>query len=120
MDSACTELGLPIVSPEQIGSGDGFAVIADWLGREHIGHLAVQWDLDSLSPAGYRSILPAEPGTDPAKFPAAVGRLDLDDVRKLLDYVLARTELVGLTVAEHMPWDALNMRRTLEGLPFFG
>ncbi|CDN25657.1 K01476 arginase [Limosilactobacillus fermentum] len=64
----------------------------------------------------FRSIYPAEPGTDPADFPAAVGQLTLPEVANLLTQLDQNAELVGLTVAEHMAWDALNLRQSLSGL----
>lgn len=78
--------------------------------------MAVHFDLDALSPTAFRSIYPAEPGTDPADFPATVGQLTLPEVANLLTQLDQNAELVGLTVAEHMAWDALNLRQSLSGL----
>ena len=72
-----------------------------------------------LSPVDFRSIYPAEPYTDPDAFPAAVGRMKLREVGRLLADASSATELVGLSITEYLPWDALRMRETLAGIPLF-
>ncbi|WP_269026692.1 hypothetical protein [Limosilactobacillus fermentum] len=79
---------------------------SDWVRGHGFKQVAVHFDLDALSPTAFRSIYPAEPGTDPADFPATVGQLTLPEVANLLTQLDQNAELVGLTVAEHMAWDA--------------
>lgn len=90
--------------------------LSDWVRGHGFKQVAVHFDLDALSPTAFRSIYPAEPGTDPADFPATVGQLTLPEVANLLTQLDQNAELVGLTVAEHMAWDALNLRQSLSGL----
>lgn len=45
-----------------------------------------------------------------------MGQLTLPEVANLLTQLDQNAELVGLTVAEHMAWDALNLRQSLSGL----
>lgn len=90
--------------------------LSDWVRGHGFKQVAVHFDLDALSPTAFRSIYPAEPGTDPADFPATVGQLTLPEVANLLTQLDQNAELVGLTVAEHMAWDAPNLRQSLSGL----
>lgn len=75
--------------------------------------------MDVLSPEDFRSILPAEPYTNPDEFPAAVGRMKLQEIADLLREVAEQAELVGLSITEHMPWNAINLRKTLQQIPIF-
>lgn len=117
MDRACKELDLLIVSPEELKRDSRRA--AAWIRENNIKYLAIHWDLDVLSPVDFRSIYPAEPYTDAADFPAAVGRMTLRGVGRLLRDLSREAELVGLSITEHLPWDAMNLRRTLAGLELF-
>ena len=117
MDRACRELNLRIASPESL-KRNSEPVLA-WIKENGIRHVAIHWDLDVLSPVDFRSIYPAEPYTDAAAFPAAVGRMTLDQVGRLLRDVSAQAELVGLSITEHLPWDAIRMRNTLAGISLF-
>ena len=45
--------------------------------------------------------------------------MKLCDVGKVLEDVSKKTEIVGFTIAEHMPWDAINLRNTLSKIPIF-
>ncbi|MGI6238747.1 MAG: arginase family protein [Christensenellales bacterium] len=117
IDRGVKQWGLTIASPEQLQTDSRIAL--DWTAARGITHLAVHWDLDVLAPADYRSILPAKPHFDARDFPAAVGRMTLGTVGRLLRDVSEAAEIVGLSIAEHMPWDALNLRRTLADIPIF-
>ncbi len=117
MDRACRELNLRIVSPDDLKKGSG-KVLA-WIRENKISHVAVHWDLDVLSPDDFRSIYPAEPYTDVSEFPAAVGRMTLDEVGRLLKDVSEEAELVGLSLTEHLPWDAIRLRKTLSEVNIF-
>lgn len=54
-----------------------------------------------------------------ADFPAAVGQLSLDQVVRILSDLEDVTDLVGLTIAEHLPWDAIQLRNSLSQLAIF-
>ncbi len=115
MDSMCKELNLEIVSPEELSKNSD--KILEWIEKNNIKYLAVHWDLDVLSPNDFRSIYPAEPYLK--DFPCAIGRMKLSEVSKVLDDVSKKAEIVGLTIAEHMPWDAINLRKTLSEISIF-
>lgn len=117
MDHRVKDLDMKVATPQELEVSS--QPIINWLKEEKISHLAIHFDLDVLSPADYRSILPAQPDTDPADFPAAVGQLTLKQVGRILQDIESTTELVGLTIAENMPWDAINLRQEMKQLNFF-
>lgn len=65
------------------------------------------------------SIYPGEPYSDVNAFPAAVGRMTLKEVGRVLGDVGEAAERVGLSITEHLPWDAFNLRKTLDSLSIF-
>ncbi len=93
--------------------------LLDWIEQENIEFLAVHFDLDVLTPKDFRSIYPAEPGTRVEDFPAAVGELYLDQVVRVFQDLEQQTNLVGLTIAEYLPWDAINLRKALSNISIF-
>ena len=117
MDSLCKELNLEIVSPEELSKNCD--KILKWIDNNNIKYLAVHWDLDVLSPFDFRSIYPGEPYVNLNDFPWAIGKMKLCNVGKVLEDVSKKTEIVGFTIAEHMPWDAINLRNTLSKIPIF-
>lgn len=117
MDMACKEQGLLIVSPEELAKNS--APVLEWIRRQRITRIAVHWDLDVLSPEDFRSIYPAEPYLNPGNFSAAIGRMKLREVGRLLGDVSALAQIVGLSITEHLPWDAFNLRETFSNLAIF-
>lgn len=117
MDMACKRLQLRIASPEELARSS--RAVIEWIAESGIQYIAVHWDLDVLSPIDFRSIYPAEPYTDPEKFPAAVGRMTLQQIGRILQDCSTCAEIVGLSITEHLPWDAFRLRKTLEGISIF-
>ena len=91
--------------------------VLKWIEDNKIGHLAVHFDLDVLSPQEFRAILPCQPGDKP--FDAALGEMTLSQISRLIQDVAKQTDLVGLAIAEHLPWDAINLKNFLASLPIF-
>lgn len=117
MDNACKELDLKIISPNELQESSEQLLL--WIKENNLKHIAVHWDLDVLSPVDFRSIYPAEPYTDANLFPAAVGRMTLKDIGRILHDVEKVSEIVGLSITEHLPWDAINLRNTLASVSIF-
>ncbi|MBB3306956.1 MULTISPECIES: arginase family protein [unclassified Enterobacter] len=110
------ERGIATCGPDEVRQG-GQAVM-DWIKRENIQYLAIHLDLDVLDPAMFRSVLFARPGRGQHDFgDAAEGRVAIADVIQLISNASAAAETVGLTVAEHLPWDAINLKKMLGSLP---
>lgn len=89
-----------------------------WIAREHIEYLAIHIDLDVLDPSLFRSVLFAKPGRGEHDFgDVAEGKLTIEEVLKLVNLATANAEAVGLTIAEHLPWDMVNLKNMLSALP---
>lgn len=102
--------------PEQIKTGAG--EVMEWIAIEKIEYLAIHLDLDVLDPALFRSVLFAQPGRGEHDFgDVAEGKLTIEDVLKLINQATSEAEAVGLTIAEHMPWDMVNLKNLLSALP---
>lgn len=116
-DMVCKSENMMIASPEELElSSDR---ILAWIEAKKIENIAIHWDLDVLSENDYRSIYPAEPHTDINEFPAAVGRMTMRSVGRLINDIEQKAEVVGLSITEHLPWDAFNMRDMLAQLKIF-
>ena len=111
-----TSRGIMTCGPDEVRQGG--QAVQEWIAREKIEFLAIHLDLDVLDPATFRSVLFARPGRGPHDFgDAAEGRLSLSEVTQLIGQAALATTPVGLTVAEHLPWDAINLSRMLASLP---
>ncbi|KRN28091.1 arginase [Lactobacillus selangorensis] len=117
MDQAVKDLAIDYATPQQLAKTN--QPILTWIKANQIEQVAIHWDLDVLSPADFRSILPARPYLDSAQFGAAIGEMTLKQVTYLLRAVSEAADLVGLTLAEPMPWDAIHLNHALAQLPIF-
>ncbi|EML2224404.1 TPA: arginase family protein [Klebsiella aerogenes] len=111
-----SEHGITTLSPAELRQHP--QAIDEWIAREGIEYLAVHLDLDVLDPALFRAVLFARPGRGVHDFgDVAEGKLTIDEVVNLIHKAAVQAKPVGLTVAEHLPWDALNLKNMLEALP---
>lgn len=111
-----SERGIATLSPSELRQNP--QAIAEWIAREGIEYLAIHLDLDVLDPALFRAVLFARPGRGEHDFgDVAEGKLTIAEVVNLINQAAAQAKPVGLTVAEHLPWDALNLKNMLEALP---
>ena len=91
-------------------------ILVDWIQKENIKHVAVHFDLDVLD-QDFRSIYPAEPYLE--SFDAAIGELKLEHIGRILGDISKYSNIVGLTIAEHLPWDAMRLRNMLSEVSIF-
>ena len=92
--------------------------ILDWIRAEGITHLAVQWDLDVLDAAHFSPLLFNKPDQPHGAFDGIVqGTMRLPQVLRLLQDVSSACDVVGLGIAEFLPWDMLRLRDGLASLP---
>ncbi|WP_174509020.1 arginase family protein [Klebsiella oxytoca] len=104
------------IGPELVKK-DGKDVM-EWIERESIEYLAIHLDLDVLDPSLFRSVLFARPGRGEHDFgDVAEGKLTIEDVLNLIAQATSKAAPVGLTIAEHLPWDMLNLKNMLSALP---
>lgn len=110
-----TRLGLA-----RVRSGDirpGSEPVLEWIRQNRIEHLAVHLDLDVLDPKLFRSQLFNNPDSD-IPIEAFSGKLSFPQVSGLINDVAGQTEVVGLSIAEHMPWDAINLKNMMAAFDF--
>lgn len=112
-------LGLRSASPADLA--DTSEPVLKWLKETGARHLAIHLDLDVLDPNLFRSLLFAKPDIPVDEFEGiAQGKMTMDQVVRLLHDVANVVDVVGIGVAEHLPWDALALKNMLASLPLLG
>ena len=101
----CEEIGVKVLSPEE--SRDSTKLL-EWLKSRGKSKVVVHFDLDVL---------------DPSELIMAVGvvenGLKIAEVVNLINSINTNYDLVGLTIAEHMPRVAIKLRNMMRELPLF-
>src|SRR5215470_13112169 len=94
------------------------APVLNWIADERIAHLAIHFDVDVLDPTKFGAVLFNKPDA-PANAWADVprGRMSADDVVRLLQDAATACDVVGLAIAEYIPWEAIIMHNVLRKLP---
>jgi arginase len=92
--------------------------VLDWIQKNGIEHVAVHFDIDVLDPSKFGPILFNDPSAPPGYLAGVPrGRMTADQVVRLLQDVGAACDIVGLAIAEYMPWEAITTRKLLQKLP---
>lgn len=113
-------LGIGTVSPSLLVERGSQPVI-EWFKATGARHLAIHFDLDALDPAFFRGLLFAKPETPKGAFDGvAQGQLSMAQVVEVLSDLSANADVVGIGIAEHLPWDALALKTMLTRLPLIG
>lgn len=111
--------GLARLSPEDL-AGSAEPVLA-WLRASGARKVAVHFDLDVLDPAFYDFLLSQDPAARPDAFDGvAKGRMRFEEVAGILRAVNAEADIVGLAIAEYMPWSVIRLAKSLRTLPLLG
>jgi arginase len=118
-DAVIDTLGLRRAGSESLAETS--APVLDWIAQQGIIHLAVHFDVDVFDPRKFGAVVfnkPDAPKDAWADVPR--GRMSPDQVIRLLQDVAAACDVVGLAIAEYMPWEAITMRSMLRKLPLLG
>eukprot|EP01057_Protomagalhaensia_wolfi_P002242 Protomagalhaensia_wolfi_Nauph_80__2241@NODE_245_length_3065_cov_244_892597_g183_i0_p1_GENE_NODE_245_length_3065_cov_244_892597_g183_i0NODE_245_length_3065_cov_244_892597_g183_i0_p1_ORF_typecomplete_len508_score107_80Arginase/PF00491_21/2_1e36Arginase/PF00491_21/31Arginase/PF00491_21/18GvpD/PF07088_11/0_039_NODE_245_length_3065_cov_244_892597_g183_i013942917 len=103
-------LGLTKVGPSELI--DNSDAIVEWIRERNITHLAIHLDLDVLDCHQFRSLLFCDPD---AKMDAlegiSRGAMTFKQILRLITDVGSHTDVVGLSLAEHFPWDAVQLEK---------
>ncbi|WP_367566004.1 arginase family protein [Lacrimispora sp.] len=110
-----SRLKLRKAGPEDLADDSG--PVLQWIQEKGIEHLAIHFDMDVLDPTLFRSLLFSNP--DGTQIDAPSGKMTLSQILKLIGDVSQQTDVVGLSIAEYLPWDALNLHNFLASLPIF-
>lgn len=103
-----------IPSRDMTGSGDA---VTRWIRDKGFERVAIHLDLDVLDPSVFRSLLFSNPNVK-EHIESERGKAGIQDVAEILKNIAARADVVGMSFAEYMPWDALSLKKMLAGLPF--
>lgn len=108
-------LGIVRISSKDIAGSS--TAVTGWIRAQGFERVAIHLDLDVLDPALFRSLLFTNPLVT-EHIEAERGKTTMQDVTRVLKDIAAQVDVVGMSFAEHMPWDALNLKNMLEDLPF--
>ncbi|KAM9987938.1 hypothetical protein ACTFIZ_003290 [Dictyostelium cf. discoideum] len=109
-------LKLRIASPESLK--DNSELIENWIKDENIKNIAIHLDLDVLNPDLFRALLFADPMPEfnwREKFP--VGKMNLNQISRVINDVSSISNVVCLSICEHLPYDASNLQKMLASIP---
>lgn len=114
------QLGLNVVDPAELAQQKSQPVL-DWFKSTGCKRLAIHFDLDVLDSSMFRALLFAKPNIPANTFDGiAQGKLTMEQVVQLLGDVATVADVVGLGIAEHLPWDALALKNMVARLPLIG
>lgn len=91
--------------------------IQKWIKENGFTKIAIHLDLDVLDPTFFRSLYFSEPGVH--KFPSESGKMTPKELLEILTGIFKGNDVVGLTVAEFLPWDYINLKTMLYELDIF-
>lgn len=101
----CEEIGVQVLSPDEARDS---TKLLEWLKSRGKSKVVVHFDLDVL---------------DPSELVMAVGvvenGLKIAEVVNLINAINTNYDLVGLSIAEHMPRVAIKLRNMMRELPLF-
>ncbi len=117
MDHLVKDLNMNYVTPEQIRGGS--TSINNWIKKNNFEKIAIHFDLDVLDSNDFRSILSAQPHIDKSSLGYATGTMQLNEVLDVIKSISKKSEIVGFNIAEHMPWDAINLHNMLSEIDIF-
>lgn len=115
-DEIVNRLAIRSAGPEALAETS--QPVLAWIEKKNIKQLAIHFDLDVLDPSLFRSLLFAQPGTQPIN-DAPSGKMTLSQVARLIQDISNQTDIVGFSIAEHLPWDAINLHDFLSSIPIF-
>ncbi|WP_411551510.1 arginase family protein [Paenibacillus lautus] len=106
-------LGIRTAGTEELKNST--APIKAWIKERGIKHLAIHLDLDVLDPKAFRSLLFANPA-EPFNL-SPQGTMQLPQLLHLLKELSEETDVVGLGITEHLPWDSIYLKKLLGEMP---
>jgi arginase len=110
--------GLAHLSPEELARDAAKPVLA-WLRAARAKRVAVHFDVDVLDPADYDFVI-FRNASDHTLEGVARGRMQFAHVAEILNAVNAQADIVGLTIAEYLPWSVIEFAKALDTLPLLG
>lgn len=113
-------LNLGNVTPQEL-TQRGSQPVLNWFKSTGASRLAIHIDLDVLDPSLFHALLFSKPNIPADTFDGiAQGQLTMEQIVQLLGDIATIADVVGLGIAEHLPWDALALKNMLARLPLIG
>lgn len=106
--------GMPVLQAKDVDNSS--EKVIDWIKNHNFDNIAIHLDLDVLDPSAFYSQFPNDPGGVHRE--TAVGKLTFPQVTRLINDIASKANIVGFGIAEHMPWDAYNLKHMLEQFKF--
>ena len=91
--------------------------IQAWLRKQQFTKVVIHFDLDVLDPNEFRMLYFSVPGV--TEYSAAAGKMSLLEVKETMEAIAEQSEIVGLTIAELLPWDVQNLKNLLYDFEIF-
>lgn len=98
------EFGVKSLAPAEVA--DDSAAVLEWLRSTGVSKVLIHFDLDVIDPTEVIAAV----GTDP-------DGMKIDHVTRIINDIAGQVDVVGLTIAEHMPRTAIKVRNLLGNLP---
>lgn len=93
-------------------------LILQWIKEENITKLFVHIDLDVLDAKLFRSLLFANPDPNSKLFDDFIqGEMTLSQLTRMMQDIAPATDIIGIGITEHMPWEAINLQNMLKKFP---
>jgi len=104
------------LGPEELAASS--EPVLDWLRATGAKRVAVHFDVDVLRPAHDDFLMFRNPSDPPDAFEGvARGRMQLARASEILNAVDAEVDIVGLAIAEYLPWSVIEFAKALNALP---
>ena len=108
------QFGLPVLQAGDVAENSD--AVLRWIRENTFDNIAIHFDLDVLDPKVFYSQFPMDPDAKPSG--TALGKLTFPQATRLITDVAGAANVVGLGIAEHMPWDARNLKHMMEQFSF--
>lgn len=110
-------LRLPYISAQELSESTDS--LLNWFKSTGAKRLVIHLDLDVLDPHWFRSLLFARPVPEGETALPGIpyGKLRIETLVNMLEDINKISDIVGITIAEHTPWDAIALKQMLEKLP---
>ncbi len=91
--------------------------IQAWINQHHFSKILVHFDIDVLDRNLFFDQYFDKPGV--TDYDVSGGKLDPDKASHVLKKLGADNDIVGLTIAEYLPWSALKLKEMMENMSIF-
>lgn len=109
------QLGLRTIPTQDVAENSD--VVLQWLNKRSLKKIVIHVDLDVLDPRTFYSQLLNNPNTD-KPYDTFAGKMTIAQLTRVVKEVSQQVEVVAISFAEHMPWDALNLKNMMAEFAF--